>query len=230
MTLVWQRITLVMAVAISWASASGHPLEAADSEGSEPLLLRCLVSLVEEAKVPAREGGVLVEVFIREGDSVSKEERIARIDDSQPQAEKRKATAEHDQAIAKAQSDVDVRYAEAAEKVAEAESKKALDSHGKVPGSVTEVERDRLSLNEKKAELQIEQAQLERQISKLTADAKEAEVGAVENAWWCRSFHTKGNGCSRAIRWHALCASTRCASKATSILPAGIPMLCGIGR
>ncbi len=182
MTLVWQRITLVMAVAISWASASGHPLEAADSEGSEPLLLRCLVSLVEEAKVPAREGGVLVEVFIREGDSVSKDECIARIDDSQPQAEKRKATAEHDQAIAKAKSDVDVRYAEAAEKVAEAESKKALDSHGKVPGSVTEVERDRLSLNEKKAELQIEQAQLERQISKLTADAKEAEVGAVENA------------------------------------------------
>jgi multidrug resistance efflux pump len=70
----------------------------------------------------------------------------------------------------------------AAELVAEAEHKKALESHAKVPGSVTEVERDRLMLSEKKGELQIEQAQLERRLAALAAQSKEVEVLAAENA------------------------------------------------
>jgi multidrug efflux pump subunit AcrA (membrane-fusion protein) len=155
---------------------------AEESPDGDPVLERCLVSLIEEAKVPAREGGVLVELRVREGDVVEKGVLIAKIDDSQPQMERRKAQAEHEQAVAKAQSDVDVRYSIAAELVAEAEHKKALESHAKVPGSVTEVERDRLMLSEKKGELQIEQAQLERRLAALAAQSKEVEVLAAENA------------------------------------------------
>jgi macrolide-specific efflux system membrane fusion protein len=148
----------------------------------EPVLERCLVSLVEEAKVPAREPGVLVELTVREGATVRRGDVIAKIDDDQPQMEKRKAKAEHDQAVAKAESDVDVRYSVAAEQVAEAEHKKALESHAKVPGSVTEVERARLMLNERKSELQIEQAELERRMAALAAASKGVELEAAENA------------------------------------------------
>jgi macrolide-specific efflux system membrane fusion protein len=149
---------------------------------TEPVLERCLVSLVEEAKVPAREPGVLVELTVREGATVRRGDVIAKIDDDQPQMEKRKAKAEHDQAVAKAESDVDVRYSVAAELVAEAEHKKALESHAKVPGSVTEVERARLMLNERKSELQIEQAELERRMASLAAASKGVELEAAENA------------------------------------------------
>lgn len=152
------------------------------AEPSEPVLTNCLVSLVEEAKVPAREAGVLLELAVREGDAVRSGEMIARIDDNQPQMEKRKAKAEHDQAVAKAESDVDIRYSIAAEKVAEAEHMKALESHTKVPGSVTEVERNRLKLNEQKSELQIEQARLEQRMSVLAAASKGVELEAAENA------------------------------------------------
>jgi macrolide-specific efflux system membrane fusion protein len=160
------------------------PLAAfAEAPGSsEPVLERCLVSLVEEAKVPAREPGVLVELTVREGATVRRGDVIAKIDDDQPQMEKRKAKAEHDQAIAKAESDVDVRYSITAEQVAEAEHKKALESHAKVPGSVTEVERARLMLNERKSELQIEQAELERRMAALAAASKGVELEAAENA------------------------------------------------
>jgi len=96
--------------------------------------------------------------------------------------ERRKAQAEHDQAVAKAGSDVDVRYSVAAERVAEAEYRKADESNRKVPGSVTEVERDRLRLNEQKGELQIEQAQLERKMSELAAISKGVEVEAAEHS------------------------------------------------
>ena len=149
---------------------------------TEPVLERCLVSLVEEAKVPAREPGVLVELKVREGATIRRGDVIAKIDDDQPQMEKRKAKAEHDQAVAKAESDVDVRYSVAAELVAEAEHKKALESHAKVPGSVTEVERARLMLNERKSELQIEQAELERRMAALAAASKGVELEAAENA------------------------------------------------
>ena len=85
----------------------------------EPVLTRCLVSVVEEARIPAREAGVLLELSVKEGDVVRRGGAIARIDDSQSRFEKQKASAEHDQALAKADSDVDVRYSIAAEKVAE---------------------------------------------------------------------------------------------------------------
>ena len=147
----------------------------------EPVLSRCLVSIVEEARVPAREAGVLVELSVKEGDTVRRGGAIARIDDSQPRFEKQKASAEHDQAIARAKSDVDVRYSVAAEKVAEAEVEKAVASNRRIPGSVTQVELARLQLNQKKSELQIEQAQLERQLSSLDARSKEVEVLAAEN-------------------------------------------------
>jgi len=172
------RLLLLASIVISC------PLAAfAEAPGSsEPVLERCLVSLVEEAKVPAREPGVLVELKVREGATIRRGDVIAKIDDDQPQMEKRKAKAEHDQAVAKAESDVDVRYSVAAEQVAEAEHKKALESHAKVPGSVTEVERARLMLNERKSELQIEQAELERRMATLAAASKGVELEAAENA------------------------------------------------
>ena len=147
----------------------------------EPVLERCLVSLEEEAKVPAREAGVLVQLTVREGATVSKGDVIAKIDDNQPQMEKRKAKAEHDQALAKAESDVDVRYAQKAQAVAQKASEKAEQSHKSVPGSVTDVERDRLRLEWEKSGLQIEQAALERRLNDLTAAAKGVEVEASEN-------------------------------------------------
>jgi multidrug efflux pump subunit AcrA (membrane-fusion protein) len=176
----WSLCLLLTAIGL--AGAVCPTARAEEPSGGDPVLERCLVSLVEEAKVPAREPGVLIQLAVREGDVVKKGAVIAKIDDNQPQMERRKAVAEHEQAVAKAESDVDVRYSVAAELVAEAEHKKALESHAKVPGSVTEVERDRLMLSEKKGELQIEQAQLERRLAALAAQSKEVEVLAAENA------------------------------------------------
>ncbi len=170
-------MTVVVLAAAAMRSGQAQP-----AAQPEPVLTNCLVSLVEEAKVPAREAGVLLELVIREGDGVRAGEVIARIDDNQAQMEKRRAKAEHDQAAAKAESDVDVRYSIAAEQVAEAEHQKALESHAKVPGSVTEVERNRLKLNHQKGELQIEQAQLEHRMNGLAAASKGVELEAAENA------------------------------------------------
>ena len=168
------------------APAAGAPgaaaAQPAAGSSGEPVIEGCLVSLIDEVKVPAKEAGVIVELLVRQGAVVSKGDVLARIDDDQPQMEKRRAQAQHDQALAKAQSDVDIRYSQKAEGVSEMAFQKAEDSHTRIPGSVTEVERQRLKLEWEKTSLQIEQAELERKLAGLEATSKQVEVEAADNA------------------------------------------------
>ena len=175
------RLFACLAVGLFVAGIGMSPRPVMAAEG-EPVLERCIVSLVEEAEVPAGEAGVLLELQIREGDVVSRGDLIARIDDSQPDFDRRKAVAEHAQAQAKAESDVDVRYAVAAEQVAKAEYDKANESNNRVPGSVTRVELDRLQLTWKRGELQIEQAQVERKLATMAVQSQEVDIAAAEDA------------------------------------------------
>ena len=176
-------LALVLVVALIAAvtgPAAGQPAGA--TVAAEPTIEGCLVSLIDEVQVPAREPGVILELAVRQGAVVSKGEVLAMIDDDQPQMEKRRAQAEHDQAIAKAESDVDVRYSQKAEGVAEMVFRKAEQSHERIQGAVTEVERERLKLEWEKTGLQIEQANLERGLAALAATSKGVEVEAAQKA------------------------------------------------
>lgn len=170
-----------MMVGMVWAMLLAAVPAMAAEVTTGPVLERCLVSLVDEAKLSAGEAGLLIDVDVKAGDRVTVGQVIARINDDQPQMAKLRAQAEHDQAIAKSKSDVDVRYAQKAQAVAQKASEKAEQSHKSVPGSVTDVERDRLRLEWEKSGLQIEQATLERRLNDLTAAAKGVEVEASEN-------------------------------------------------
>lgn len=172
---------IFLEVGLTVLAGSAGSDEAALSQ-AEPVLEGCLVSLIDEVKVPTREAGVIMRLVIRQGDVVKKGDVLAEIDDDQPQMERRRAEAEHSQAVAKAESDVDVRYSMKAYDVAKATHEKAEQSHARVPDSVTEVERRRLKLEWEKAELQIEQAKLERQLTALAATSKEVELMAAEKA------------------------------------------------
>src|SRR5262245_6778923 len=81
-------------------------------------LTHCLVSLIEDVQVPAREAGALVSVGVVEGQYVTQGQLLAQINDQQPRLDKLAAELERDAALAKAQDDIEVRYAEAAFAVA----------------------------------------------------------------------------------------------------------------
>ena len=71
---------LTMPVLTTLGLTACAPAGGRAAEPAEPTLERCLVSLIDEAKVPAREPGVLVQLTVREGDVVSRDEVLARID------------------------------------------------------------------------------------------------------------------------------------------------------
>ena len=100
----------------------------------------CEVRLDEEAQVPAQEAGVLMEILVREGDQVAANAKLAQVDDAQSQKQKKNALAEFNGASQKSSSDIDVRYATAAAKVAEFEYMRCQEANKKTPYAFSDVE------------------------------------------------------------------------------------------
>jgi multidrug efflux pump subunit AcrA (membrane-fusion protein) len=161
---------------------------------SGPVLNHCLVSLIEEVQVPAREAGQLEALEAKEGLQVKAGTTLGHIDDKEPTVQRKIKQAEHDAAKEKSDDDINVRYARAATDVAYVEYQKALEANTKVKGSIPEVEVNRLKLTWIKSKLQIEQARLEQRVNGFTADGKGAEVEAAETSIERRQLKTPIDG------------------------------------
>src|SRR4029078_5589689 len=117
-----------------------------------------------------------------EGQHVALGQLLAQIDDQQPRLDKMAAELERDAALAKAQDDIEVRYAEAAFAVAGAELERAQAIERKSPGGVTQQEIQKLQLAKQRDELQIERSKLEMRVAKMNADVHQSAVNAAEDA------------------------------------------------
>src|ERR1041384_4070467 len=163
-------------------STLGVALLILSAQPREVQLTHCLVSLVEDVQVPAREAGPLVSVNVVEGQHVTPGQLLAQIDDQQPKLDKQAAELERDAALAKAMDDIEVRYAEAAFAVAGAELERALAIERKSPGGVTQQEIQKLQLAKQRDELQIERSKLDMRVAQMTADVNEAAVKSADDA------------------------------------------------
>jgi len=139
----------------------------------------CLVTLIDEVEVPAREAGVLTEVAVVEGQQVAEGDLLARIDDTKARVMEEVAQYKLDVANTEAGNDINKRYAEAAAAVAKAEVESAVAANRKAPGAVPQTEVNRLLLQHRQFLLQIEQAAHELGIAKVTVLVREAELKAA---------------------------------------------------
>ena len=184
---------MVLAVGNAW-SAEGpvtalrtHPVSGAvPSAGERPtgaegqlVLRQCLVSLIQEVQVPAQVAGLLVELPVQEGMSVSVGQLLARIDDSQPMSDHQIAVLKLQAAQEKAKNDISVRYAQAAAEVARIEYEQAYRANQKNPGTISETEVRRLYLAHQRAALGVEQALVDQRLAALEAKVLEAQATAA---------------------------------------------------
>jgi len=173
-------VTLVLAVPPQLPTpATPQPVA---SGAREAQVTHCLVSLIEDVQVPAREAGALTSVAVVEGEFVAQGQLLAQIDDRQPRLDKLAAELERDAALVKAQDDIEVRYAEAASAVASADLERALAVERKSPGGVTPQEIQKLRLAKHRDELQIERSKLDMRIAKMNADVHQAGVKSADDA------------------------------------------------
>lgn len=159
-------------------------------EGNGPLIDHCFVSLSDDVEVSAQEAGPLVELVdeqgrprpTRDGQTVQRGMLLAQVDDRQPRLQRQAAEAELKAALAKAEDDIEVRYAEAAYRVAQAEYQSALEVNRKVPNTMPQTEVRRLELTQQRARLQIDRSRLEQTVASLQADVNRANVDAAAAA------------------------------------------------
>jgi multidrug resistance efflux pump len=158
------------------AVSAAAPAEAAPSV----TVSRCLVSLSEEAQVPAQEAGLLVTVAAREGQQVSVRDVLGQIDATQAEVDQRVARLQVSVAQEKAGNDINLRFARATADVAKAEYDVNLAINRQSPRTVPDVELNRLRLVWQKATLQIEQSQQDQKVFGLEAQIRQAELEAAQ--------------------------------------------------
>ncbi len=136
----------------------------------------CLVLLIEEAHVPARQSGMLVELTVSEGDEVREGDPLAHIDDTEAQMQFHLAEIEEKDALKRSESEIQEEYARAASAVADQEYARHQGLDDLV--SVQELERYRLKAVE--AHLNIEVVGMERELAGYQLEAKKAAVEAAQ--------------------------------------------------
>jgi len=193
------------------ASDSRDPIEERNNDvddrdqrgaSSPGVIANCMVSAIEGPQVPAQEAGVLIEIKAIEGQVVREGDLLAQIEDSQPRMQGRVAQAEHRAAQEKAESMVDIKYAEKASQVALKEWEKGKEANNRSKGSVTEVELERQRLTYERGILEIERAKSEKVIAGLTADAKKVEVEAAVVALERRQITSPVDGMVVQVHLH----------------------------
>jgi multidrug efflux pump subunit AcrA (membrane-fusion protein) len=152
------------------------PLKAAETA----TISNCTLEPDLEAQIPAREAGALTDILVHEGEQVSAKQLLAQIDDVLPKMQREAAYFKFQAATKKSEDDVDIRFAQAAAKVAKADYEQAEDANKRVPGTVPSSEVRRRLLDWHKMELSIEKARKDQVIARMEAKMAEAELHTTE--------------------------------------------------
>jgi multidrug efflux pump subunit AcrA (membrane-fusion protein) len=171
------RITLQL---VAWSAVLALASGVTGSARAADLVVTgCVVEPDDDVKLSADEAGKLVELSVEEGSQVRAGDQIAKVDDRQPRVQEEAAKYALAAAIKRAKDDVEIRYSQAAAKVAEAEYDKILESNRQSENSVTEVEVLRAKLEWDKDLLSIVKSQHDQELAKYDAYTKQAELAAA---------------------------------------------------
>jgi multidrug resistance efflux pump len=156
--------------------------DAPPADSNEPFISACQITSIDSQSVPATDAGVLTILRVQPGTHVKTGEEIGRIDDIEAQAQLHVKQLEYEVAKYTADSDIAIRHADLAAKVAEQVFRKLQASNARLEGTVTAIDVLKAQLDWQRSKLAIEQAKVENTEAQLTARAKNAEVGAAQVA------------------------------------------------
>jgi len=156
---IWSGLFLVVAAAL--ARAGGGPPAGRASRSVR--VEACTVKLLEEVVLSCERPGILGSVLVKEGDIVGEGQLVATVKDDVAKAALKVAEAE-------AESDVEVRFAQAANGVALLEHERMVEANRRVPQTVPEIEVQKARLAAEKTALEVEKAQQNMKIHELKRD------------------------------------------------------------
>jgi multidrug efflux pump subunit AcrA (membrane-fusion protein) len=140
------------------------------------VLEHCLVTPIDDVRVPALRSGLLTSLKVREGAHVAARQPIAQFDDREARRKLQAATAERDAAKRRTDSKLKEDEARAVREVAAAELEAARKANEKFADSVSEFEIRRLELTERRADITRQVIAFDRSVAVVELGAAEAEV------------------------------------------------------
>jgi len=140
-----------------------------------------LVTLIEEADVPALQPGQLAELAIVEGQSVVAGELLGKLSDKSATLDVTQAEIELVNARQQAENDVQVRLRRQAADVAATELRRAEESRHRHPKSVSATEMDLLRLTASQSVLEIEAAEHDLATARRATDLRENELRLAQH-------------------------------------------------
>jgi len=164
---------------VGWSYAAEQDRAGALDKADPSKVRDCLITgkpVDVPADLPATEGGVLMEIKVREGQEVKAGDLLAQIDDRQAKASEKAAYHRKVGAKKEADNEISVRYAQAKNLVAKAAYDKGVDANYRVPGTTPELELQKLKLEVVASALEIEHAQYQLQIAAINVDVRDAEL------------------------------------------------------
>jgi membrane fusion protein, multidrug efflux system len=154
-------------------ASAGHRASAADPSLSTPgtpiVLPDCHIKALKTARLATDRPGVIAAVVPKEGDTVSRDQDLVRLMDEVPQANWEVAKLVADDVI-------EVEYATKLHRVDVLEYAKSVEANNKAPGTISEIELQRLKLNADKSELQIDKAKHDIKVNDMKAKQAKAEL------------------------------------------------------
>lgn len=174
------RNCLVLVAAFVAVTAAGavelRPAVPAPATAPVVRISHCLVSLIDDVEVPAEKAGVLTSLVVREGDYLKQDAPIASIDEEQAVHQHDAAAADAEAARAKATNPLEVEYAVATHRTAEAEFRIALSANAKQANAVSSVELEKLRLAAEQARIKIGVTEFERSVRATEAKGFDAKA------------------------------------------------------
>ena len=155
------------------------PLSLVARAADTVVLSDCVVNLVDEVAVPAQEAGLLMKIPVRDGQQVSKGDLLAQIDDIVPRAKQNVAMFKLKAAQKEATDDINVRFSEAAARVAKADCEQDTAANNRIPGTVQQTTARQHLLEWEKMRLSIEKAAKDMDVATLQAGVSQAELEAA---------------------------------------------------
>ncbi|HEX3601602.1 MAG TPA: HlyD family efflux transporter periplasmic adaptor subunit [Lacipirellulaceae bacterium] len=189
-------LILVGAATRAWAQTDN-----ATAPVSDPVVTG-LVKVADEIKLPGKEAGVLVQLAVQEGNIVRRGQVIGKIDDSQPQMQKKAALAAYQGAYNRATEDVEIRFAQAQALVAQADYEQMVKSNELAAKAIAETEVRGKKLEWDKAILGTEKSRHDQVIAKFEALNKQAELDAADLAIQRRVITAPFDGVVEEIKRH----------------------------
>jgi macrolide-specific efflux system membrane fusion protein len=149
--------------------------------GADVEVKSVLLKLIERVETPARDTGMIIDLKVVEGQRVEADQLLAQIDDEEPRLLKIKTELELRVAEKKARDETGIKLAAEELEVADADFQRAQKARERLASSVPAMEFEHLKLKAVQAKLQLEKAQHDLEVARLTRDARTADIGIVEH-------------------------------------------------